>query len=68
MSEDALTPIVEEGRNCWRIERANKARMNVEAKAVGGELLGLERELDAGFAARKIDAQRLKALKRACTE
>ncbi len=39
-----------------------KARMNVEAKAVGGELLGLERELDAGFAARKIDAQRLKAL------
>ena len=39
-----------------------KARMNVEAKAVGGELLGLERELDAGFAARKIDAQRLKAV------
>ncbi|MBU7588847.1 MAG: phospholipase [Sphingopyxis terrae] len=31
MSEDALTPIVEEGRNCWRIERANKARMIVDA-------------------------------------
>ena len=26
-----LAPIVVEGRNCWRIERANKARMIVDA-------------------------------------
>jgi len=39
-----------------------KARMSAEAKALGAELLGLERELDAGFAARTIDAQRLTAL------
>lgn len=31
MSEDALTPIVQTGRNCWRIERADKARMIVDA-------------------------------------
>jgi phosphatidylserine/phosphatidylglycerophosphate/cardiolipin synthase-like enzyme len=31
MSEGALTPIVVEGRNCWRIERADKARMIVDA-------------------------------------
>ncbi|WOF45167.1 phospholipase [Sphingopyxis indica] len=31
MSEAELTPIVEAGRNCWRIERASKARMIVDA-------------------------------------
>lgn len=31
MSEGALSPIVVEGRNCWRIERADKARMIVDA-------------------------------------
>lgn len=31
MSEGELTPIVVEGRNCWRIERADKARMIVDA-------------------------------------
>ena len=31
MSDSALSPIVVEGRNCWRIERANKARMIVDA-------------------------------------
>lgn len=31
MSEADLTPIVEAGRNCWRIERASKARMIVDA-------------------------------------
>lgn len=31
MSESGLTPIVAEGRNCWRIERADKARMIVDA-------------------------------------
>lgn len=42
--------------------KAIMARMSAEAKALGAELLGLERELDAGFAARTIDAQRLSAL------
>lgn len=42
--------------------KAIMARMSAEAKALGVELLGLERELDAGFAARTIDAQRLRAL------
>jgi len=31
MSNRALKPIVIEGRNCWRIERADKARMIVDA-------------------------------------
>ena len=31
MSDADLSPIVAEGRNCWRIERANKARMIVDA-------------------------------------
>jgi len=31
MSNRALKPIVVEGRNCWRIERADKARMIVDA-------------------------------------
>src|SRR3546814_9224285 len=31
MSEADLTPIVETGRNCWRVERASKARMIVDA-------------------------------------
>jgi len=31
MSEADPTPIVEAGRNCWRIERATKARMIVDA-------------------------------------
>lgn len=31
MSEGALSPIVVEGRNCWRIERADSARMIVDA-------------------------------------
>lgn len=31
MSEGRLSPIVVEGRNCWRIERADKARMIVDA-------------------------------------
>lgn len=31
MNENALTPIVEVGRNCWRIARADKARMIVDA-------------------------------------
>jgi len=31
MSNGELQPIVVEGRNCWRIERANKARMIVDA-------------------------------------
>lgn len=42
--------------------KAIMARMSAEAKALGAELLGLERELDAGFAARTIDVQRLRAL------
>lgn len=42
--------------------KAIMARMSAEAKALGAELLGLERELDAGFADRTIDAQRLRAL------
>lgn len=29
--QDKLAPIVVEGRNCWRIERADKARMIVDA-------------------------------------
>ncbi|RYD39614.1 MAG: phospholipase, partial [Sphingomonadales bacterium] len=31
MSKSDLKPIVVEGRNCWRIERADKARMIVDA-------------------------------------
>ncbi len=31
MSKGDLQPIVVEGRNCWRIERAEKARMIVDA-------------------------------------
>ena len=31
MSKPDLKPIVLEGRNCWRIERADKARMIVDA-------------------------------------
>lgn len=31
MSESALSPIIVEGRNCWRIERADKVRMIVDA-------------------------------------
>ncbi|MBN8846201.1 MAG: phospholipase [Sphingomonadales bacterium] len=31
MSDSDLQPIVAEGRNCWRIERADKARMIVDA-------------------------------------
>ncbi len=42
--------------------KAIMARMSTDAKTLGAELLGLERELDAGFAARTIDAQRLSAL------
>lgn len=38
------------------------ARMSTDAKALGAELLGLERDLDAAFAARTIDAQRLRDL------
>ncbi len=38
------------------------ARMSTDAKALGVELLGLECELDAAFAARTIDEQRLKEL------
>lgn len=38
------------------------SRMSTEAKALGADLLGLERELDAAFVARTIDAQRLGAL------
>lgn len=38
------------------------ARMSTDAKALGAELLGLERDLDAAFATRAIDAQRLKDL------
>lgn len=42
--------------------KAIMTRMSAEAKAVGEDLLGLERELDAGFVARTIDGQRLRAL------
>ncbi|CAD5271250.1 conserved exported hypothetical protein [Bosea sp. 62] len=42
--------------------KAIMTRMSAEAKAVGAEVLGLERELDAGFATRMIDTQRVKAL------
>lgn len=38
------------------------ARMSTDAKALGAELLGLERDLDAAFATRKIDDQRLRDL------
>lgn len=38
------------------------ARMSADAKALGAELLRLERDLDAAFATRTIDAQRLKDL------
>lgn len=38
------------------------ARMSTDAKALGAELLGLERDLDAAFATRAIDVQRLKDL------
>lgn len=38
------------------------ARMSNDAKALGAELLGLERDLDAAFATRKIDDQRLSDL------
>ncbi|MCP4564142.1 MAG: periplasmic heavy metal sensor [Bosea sp.] len=37
-------------------------QMNTDAKALGADLLGLERELDAAFAARMIDERRLKEL------
>ncbi len=42
--------------------KAIMARMSAEAKALGAELLGLERELDVSFAARAIDEPRLRAL------
>ncbi len=42
--------------------KAIMTRMSAEAKAIGAELLGLEHELDAGFVARTIDAQRMRAL------
>lgn len=38
------------------------ARMSAEAKALGAELLGLERDLDATFATRAIDDQRMSDL------
>lgn len=41
---------------------ASKARMSARAKALGVEILALERELDAAFAHRKIDQVRLNAL------
>ncbi|KQZ62219.1 phospholipase [Sphingopyxis sp. Root1497] len=44
MSEGALSPIVVEGRNCWRIERADKARMIVDA----ADYYALLKELMAG--------------------
>lgn len=42
--------------------QASMARMSADAKALGAELLGLERELDTGFAARVVDEIRLKEL------
>ncbi|MGH6650335.1 MAG: phospholipase D-like domain-containing protein [Sphingopyxis sp.] len=44
MSEGALSPIVVEGRNCWRIERADRARMIVDA----ADYYALLQELMAG--------------------
>jgi Spy/CpxP family protein refolding chaperone len=41
---------------------ASKARMSASAKALGAEILDLERELDAAFAHRKIDQIRLNEL------
>lgn len=42
--------------------QASTARMSADAKALGAELLGLERDLDAAFATRRIDERRLKEL------
>ena len=41
MTDAALSPIVAEGRNCWRIERADKARMIVDAADYYARLVGL---------------------------
>ncbi|BCB17177.1 hypothetical protein [Bosea sp. ANAM02] len=41
---------------------ASKARMSARAKALGAEIIDLERELDAAFAERKIDQVRLNQL------
>jgi Spy/CpxP family protein refolding chaperone len=42
--------------------KAIMARMSADAKSIGADLLGLERELDAAFVQRTIDAKRLKTL------
>lgn len=41
---------------------ASKARMSARAKALGAEILHLERELDTAFARRRIDSARLNEL------
>ncbi|MBA3942240.1 MAG: phospholipase [Sphingopyxis sp.] len=41
MNSSDLTPIVVEGRNCWRVERADKARMIVDAADYYALLEGL---------------------------
>ena len=46
MSSSDLTPIVVEGRNCWRVERADKARMIVDAADYYALLEGLMRIQD----------------------
>lgn len=41
---------------------ASRSRMSAKAKALGAEILGLERELDTAFAQRRIDSARLNEL------